>query len=166
MMIDMWWALGTLVLGVLLGGLVVWLLNRNAAGPGHSVKALREENERFREQVNDHFVETAELINQLTESYKKVFDHLSDGAERLVDEEVIRERMPQVSDQEIRLKRIGKTTPETGSKSSDADQVTTAEEDKAAAEGEPPPEGDQSSDAAPDSDDQAESASGSRPRAD
>jgi uncharacterized membrane-anchored protein YhcB (DUF1043 family) len=72
---------------------------------------MREENERFREQVNDHFVETAELINQLTDSYKKVFDHLSDGAERLVDEKVIRERMPQVSDQEIRLKRIGQIAP-------------------------------------------------------
>ena len=109
-MTDTGWIAGALVLGFAIGALVVWLINRKAAGPNHSVKALREESERFREQVNDHFVETAELINQLTDSYKKVFDHLSDGAERLVDEKVIRERMPEVSDQEIRLKRIGQTS--------------------------------------------------------
>jgi len=163
-MIEVWWAVGALVLGLVLGGLVVWWLNRNAAGPGHSVKALREENERFREQVNDHFVETAELINQLTESYKKVFDHLSDGAERLVDEEVIRERMPQVSDQEIRLKRIGKTTPETGSKSKGGDDLAKAGEDKAAGEGERPLKSDPSSDGS--SNEQAEESEPRQPRPD
>ncbi|MEN1727448.1 MAG: DUF1043 family protein [Pseudomonadota bacterium] len=106
-MTDIGWILGALVLGGIIGAAVVWFMTRQAAGPGHSVKALREENEKFREEVNDHFVETADLINELTDSYKKVFDHLSEGAEKLVDEAVIRERMPQVSDQEIRLKRIG-----------------------------------------------------------
>jgi len=109
-MTDTGWIAVALVLGIVIGALVVWLMNRKAAGPSHSVKALREESEKFRDEVNDHFVETAELINQLTDSYKKVFDHLSDGAERLVDDKVIRERMPEVSDQEIRLKRIGQTS--------------------------------------------------------
>jgi len=95
---------------MVIGAVAVWMMSRRAAGPSHSVKALREESEKFRDEVNDHFVETAELINQLTDSYKKVFDHLSDGAERLVDDKVIRERMPEVSDQEIRLKRIGQTS--------------------------------------------------------
>lgn len=106
-MYSMVWVVGALALGLAVGALVVWLLTRSAAGPGHSVRQLREENEQFREQVNDHFVQTAELINRLTDSYKAVFDHLSEGAERLVDEQVVRERMPKVSDQEIRLKRIG-----------------------------------------------------------
>jgi uncharacterized membrane-anchored protein YhcB (DUF1043 family) len=124
-MTDSGWIAGALVLGFAIGALVVWLINRKAAGPNHSVKALREESERFREQVNDHFVETAELINQLTDSYKKVFDHLSDGAERLVDEKVIRERMPEVSDQEIRLKRIGQTSSR-ASQPADKDQASAA----------------------------------------
>jgi len=108
-MTDTGWIVGALILGIVIGALVIWLMNRKAAGPSHSVKALRQESEKFREEVNDHFVETAELINNLTDSYKKVFDHLSEGAERLVDEKVLRERMPEVSDQEIRLKRIGQT---------------------------------------------------------
>ncbi len=133
-MAEIWWIVGALVLGVLIGAFVVWLINRNAAGPAHSVKALREENEKFRDAVNDHFVETAELINQLTDSYKKVFDHLSDGAERLVDDEVIRERMPKVSDQEIRLKRIGKTTAGAGDAGSETPATAAGKPAQAASE--------------------------------
>jgi len=101
------WIIAAAIAGVVIGALSVWLTTRAQAGPGHSVRQLREENERFRGEVNDHFVQTAELINRLTDSYKAVFDHLSEGAERLVDDKVIAERMPQVSDQEIRLRRIG-----------------------------------------------------------
>lgn len=148
-MTDAGWIAGALVLGFAIGALVVWLINRKAAGPSHSVKALREESERFREEVNDHFVETAELINQLTDSYKKVFDHLSEGAERLVDEKVIRERMPEVSDQEIRLKRIGQTStrsdstekpeaPEqTGDKDEEPEPAAPESESAAASEAKP-----------------------------
>lgn len=95
------------VIGLMIGATAAWLwLDRKANNAG-SVESLKRENERFREEVNEHFVQTAELINQLTDSYKAVFDHLSEGAERLVDEKAVRERMPQVSDEEIRLKRIG-----------------------------------------------------------
>lgn len=68
---------------------------------------LKAENERFREEVNAHFVQSAQLINELTDSYKKVFDHLSDGADRLVDKDTTRDRMPQVGRQEVRLRHIG-----------------------------------------------------------
>ena len=97
-----------LILGALLGatGVWIWLRQRGGAG-GDSVAELKKENARFREEVNGHFVQTAELINQLTDSYKAVFDHLSEGADKLVDEDAVRERMPRVSDQEVRLKHIG-----------------------------------------------------------
>lgn len=101
-----------------LGALVVWWIERKKAG-GSSVSALKKEHEQFREQVTSHFVETAELINRLTDSYKDVFDHLSKGAETLVDDKSLRDRMPQVSDQEVRLKRIG-TRSSHGSGKADA----------------------------------------------
>lgn len=95
------------IVGILLGGTAVWLLLDSKKGGADSVETLKRENERFREEVNEHFVQTAELINQLTDSYKAVFDHLSEGAEKLVDEKAVRDRMPQVGNEEIRLKRIG-----------------------------------------------------------
>jgi len=57
--------------------------------------------------VADHFVKTAELVNQLTDSYKEVFDHLRDGAGSLVDEEILRERLAHRDDDKVTLRRIG-----------------------------------------------------------
>jgi len=105
-MADIGWILIGLVVGLLAGGGSVWVYSTRA-GKDESVETLKKENELFREEVNEHFVQTAQLINRMTDSYKAVFDHLSAGAGKLVDEEAIRERMPQVTDQEVRLKHIG-----------------------------------------------------------
>lgn len=97
--------------GVLLGAALsaMWVAWRahQANQSGRSVKAMEAQHQQFRDEVNQHFVETAELINQMTDSYKAVFDHLSHGAERLVENRVAEERMPKVGDQEVRLKHIG-----------------------------------------------------------
>ncbi len=103
----MWTEIVGLLLGLLIGGVGVWFWLKSRPGAAQSVVSLQKENQQFREEVNQHFVQTAELINQLTDSYKAVFDHLSDGAERLVDQKTIEERMPRVGNQEVRLKRIG-----------------------------------------------------------
>ena len=97
---------GVGVAAVIVGLWVFWR-RRQAAQSGRSVEALEQSHRQFREEVNQHFVETAELINHLTDSYKAVFDHLSQGAERLVEDQVVQERMPKVGDQEVRLKHIG-----------------------------------------------------------
>lgn len=103
----MWAGITGVIIGILLGGTAAWLWLNSRSGGANSVATLKRENERFREEVNEHFVQTAELINQLTDSYKAVFDHLSEGAEKLVDQEAVRERMPQVTDEVVRLKRLG-----------------------------------------------------------
>jgi len=100
------WVIVALIIGAALGAGAVWIFAVRRAGP-ISVKEMKKENERFREEVNAHFVQSAQLINELTDSYKKVFDHLSDGADRLVDKDAVRERMPQVGQDEVRLRHIG-----------------------------------------------------------
>ncbi len=105
-MADIGWILIGLVVGLLAGGGSVWVYSTRG-GKDESVETLKKENAVFREEVNEHFVQTAELINRMTDSYKAVFDHLSEGAGKLVDEQAVRERMPQVTDQEVRLKHIG-----------------------------------------------------------
>lgn len=100
------WSIIALIVGGAVGAAAVWMFAVRRAGP-LSVSEMKRENERFREEVNAHFVQSAELINELTDSYKKVFDHLSDGADRLVDSEAVRERMPQVGHSEVRLRHIG-----------------------------------------------------------
>lgn len=103
----MWSELIAVVIGLLIGAVGAWIWLKKRGGPTGSVEQLQKENARFREEVNEHFVQTAELINQLTDSYKAVFDHLSEGADKLVDTDTLRERMPRVTSQEVRLKHIG-----------------------------------------------------------
>ncbi len=105
---SFWLGLG---FGVLLGAVIVasWVAwrARQADKSGRSIRVMEAQHQQFRDEVNHHFVETAELINRMTDSYKAVFDHLSRGAERLVEDRVVQERMPKVGDHEVRLKHIG-----------------------------------------------------------
>lgn len=107
-----WLVMGIVVGAVTGAGVTVWRARRG--GGGASIEALKRENEKFRDEVTEHFVETARLINQMTDSYKAVFDHLSQGADKLVDDKALAERMPRVSDQEVRLRHLG--APESGGK--------------------------------------------------
>lgn len=100
-----------IVIGLVIGGLVVlgsmlWRQRREEQA-GRSVRALERAHQAFRDDVNHHFVETAELINRLTDSYKAVFDHLAEGADRLVEDRVVQEKMPKVGDHEVRIQHIG-----------------------------------------------------------
>lgn len=103
---EIWiWISIAAIAGALIGGGLVWLLGGNRSR-GASAAALEKENERFKAEVTDHFVETARLINQMTDSYKAVFDHLSGGAQRLVDPKDLSQRL-EVEHREVRLHRIG-----------------------------------------------------------
>lgn len=75
-----------LVLGLLIGMLIMRLLN----GPSSSkaelqakLDAVEAEFETHKQSVNNHFETTSELVNDLTESYVKVYKHLSLGATAL-----------------------------------------------------------------------------------
>jgi uncharacterized membrane-anchored protein YhcB (DUF1043 family) len=100
----------TLLLGLLAGaGLGYWLglVAQRRQGGGKSAAELRQQHDQFREQVTDHFAETAELVNKLTDSYKDVFDHLSSGAQQLADMEKLQQRLPPVENSTVSIQRIG-----------------------------------------------------------
>src|SRR6056297_378225 len=100
------WFSAAIVAGAVLGSVATWWWTRGRGG-GETIGQLKRENEQFREEVAEHFVETARLINRMTDSYKDVFDHLSRGADSLVDEQRLSEKMPRVSAEEVRLRHLG-----------------------------------------------------------
>ncbi len=100
------WLAAGLLIGGAAGAVITWWLARGKAG-SPSYRKLERDHEEFKEEVTDHFVETAQLINQLTDSYKAIFEHLSEGADKLVDPDTLRQRLPATGDQEVRLRRIG-----------------------------------------------------------
>jgi len=82
-------ALAIFALGVVSGAVLLYLLlparrqyGRLMRERDEARKALND----YRRQVDHHFVRTAELVNQLTESYRQVHEHLSSGARDLCSE--------------------------------------------------------------------------------
>jgi hypothetical protein len=112
------WVIAGIVLGAAGGAAFTYWWTR-ARGGGDTIGQLKRENQKFREEVTEHFVETARLINQLTDSYKEVFDHLNKGATELVDEKALTERLPAAGSEEVRLRRLGAPAP-----SRDGDDTT------------------------------------------
>ena len=90
-----------LALGVVIG---VVFASRFSASPVRirdlesQIKKLQEQHSRYREDVSDHFSTTAELVQQMTESYKDVYQHLASGAQDLCSGEVAKKLLPASSD--------------------------------------------------------------------
>jgi len=75
---------------VLLGFLLGWLAGRNTSAATQKSRELAEKLERvtqdkkaYEDEVVEHFTETATLLNNLTESYREVHNHLAHGAATL-----------------------------------------------------------------------------------
>lgn len=53
-----------------------------------NLQSSREELEQYQQDVAQHFADTAKLVQNLTESYKDVHDHLASGALKLTNPEI------------------------------------------------------------------------------
>jgi len=98
-------------LGFFIGAVLVWIIKgTNQSNEQHAAEeteALRKERDalkqsyaRFRSSVNEHFARTADAVDQLTDSYKNVFNQLSSGAQDLMDKDALKQQLE---------KRRGKT---------------------------------------------------------
>lgn len=57
---------------------------------------MKQQAESYQHEVTEHFNETAELLNQLTSSYRDVHTHLAKGAQTLVGEGKTRQTIKQL----------------------------------------------------------------------
>ena len=97
------WLIGIacLALGLVVGAAFA---SRLGGGPARvrelekQLQHLRESDREYRESVSEHFSTTAELVTQMTESYKDVYRHLATGAQSLCSAEVASRLLPTHSD--------------------------------------------------------------------
>ena len=101
------WMILALLIGMLIGSLITRYSLRERLEKAASKEAVKNEFTEFKTQVNDHFLETASLVNQMTQSYKAVYDHLEKGATGLVGEEVLRKQLADVESEPVVLEYIG-----------------------------------------------------------
>ncbi len=81
--------LAMLLIG-LIGGFLIAQKSANSPQAQRKLEKHLDDLERkqqdYQHEVTEHFVETAELLNQLTDSYRDVHNHLAKGAQKLAGE--------------------------------------------------------------------------------
>ena len=92
------WLLVGVGTGVMIGIGVTLYAHQNMRRKLAALEALEAEYKTYRKDVAKHFVGTAGLVNNLTQSYKAVYDHLEEGAHSLIGEEEFRKELGQASD--------------------------------------------------------------------
>lgn len=77
------------IVALLLGALIGFLMGRTGSGQSQRKKIEEElqcskaEMDTYKNEVTSHFEQTAALVNELTEQYRKVHQHLATGAQSL-----------------------------------------------------------------------------------
>jgi uncharacterized membrane-anchored protein YhcB (DUF1043 family) len=77
--------LGVLI-GIMLGSIITYLLvarNRKTHELQLELNQLTERFTEYRDQVTQHFMRTSELVQEMTRSYRDVYEHLAAGAQNL-----------------------------------------------------------------------------------
>lgn len=87
-----------LAIGVAAGLLIARRIDSSNPGKVEELEARVAELQRFhddyREHVSDHFNMTADLVQQMTESYRDVYQHLARGAQDLCNDEIAAKLLP------------------------------------------------------------------------
>jgi len=108
------WFIGILgfLLGIMLGSIATYLLvarNRRTHQLRLELNQLTERFTEYRDQVTQHFMRTSELVQEMTRSYRDVYEHLASGAQHLcgdtderwqLDQRETGEQLPDDSDRD------------------------------------------------------------------
>lgn len=61
------------------------MMRERKAGGGRTASELKTELEDYQQNVSDHFMESAALLQGMTEQYKKIYEHMARGAQDLCE---------------------------------------------------------------------------------
>ncbi|MCF6300586.1 MAG: DUF1043 family protein, partial [Proteobacteria bacterium] len=84
-------------------GLIAMYLIMKTKGQAGSVEQVEKKLVDYQQNVESHFEKTADLIDDLTDSYKKVFNHLNESAQNLLSDEQIQNQLLNRKDRQVTL---------------------------------------------------------------
>lgn len=90
-------AIVCLAAGVAIGFVLASRVNANPTKITELEKSLQDlerTHARYKDEVSEHFSVTAELVQQMTDSYRDVYQHLASGAQDLCTGEVANKLLP------------------------------------------------------------------------
>lgn len=94
-------AVAAFVLGTAGGFVLAYLLVLRDKRSRVLEKELEKQKAEFEDhlqKVDEHFVRTSELFQEMTQNYRAVYEHLAAGANELCSDEVVTQRLAQVDD--------------------------------------------------------------------
>ncbi len=90
------------LVGLVIGVLLMFFM-MHGKHDNQSAAEVEKKLKDYQDKVEGHFAQTADLIDNLTDSYKKVFEHLSESAEDLLDDEQIQRQIINRKHREVTL---------------------------------------------------------------
>lgn len=102
----------TVIIVALIAFFVGFFIGRAIGGNAstNTVSDAQKELDDYKAVVNQHFGKTADLVDNLTQSYKDVFDHLGTSAKSLLTEEQLQQHLEARADKAITLTYIEEDT--------------------------------------------------------
>ena len=122
--------------GFFIGAVLVWIIkNTNQSNAEHlqeESEALRKDYEAlkktfadYRNNVSNHFAKTADAVDQLTDSYKNVYNHLSAGARALMDKESLQKQIEKRQGKSVTLAYLAQNQENDKAAPTDTPQAET-----------------------------------------
>lgn len=90
------------IVGIIIGFLFTFIFMR-AKNTNPSEQKMEQKLNAYQNKVEAHFAQTADLIDNLTDSYQKVFEHLSESANQLLTEEQVQRQIEQRNNRQVTL---------------------------------------------------------------
>jgi uncharacterized membrane-anchored protein YhcB (DUF1043 family) len=87
-------ALGSLIIGCIIGAVLTRTLSpqeQRAKSMENRLKESEHKLNEYQQEVTQHFADTAQLVNNLTQSYRDVHEHLSSNALKLANVDISRQ---------------------------------------------------------------------------
>ncbi len=83
---QVFYLFSAVLLGLVIGAMLMYFASSKGSNSTKTIE-LEEKLNDYQQNVVEHFEKTADLVDELTQSYKKVFDHLGESAKELMTEE-------------------------------------------------------------------------------
>ena len=128
--------IGSLAIGIVIGIAFTRRLGSDAIRVKHleeKLESMSETHMEYRNDVSEHFDMTSALLNQMTDNYKKVSEHLVIGAQDLCSDQVAEKLLPLQPDamfenETVRNNRDQIEAPKDYATKSNPDQIGTLSE--------------------------------------
>jgi uncharacterized membrane-anchored protein YhcB (DUF1043 family) len=90
---QLFYLFSAVLLGLVIGALLMYFSSADDKKSKKTISELENKLNRYQNDVAEHFEETANLVDDMTQSYKKVFDHMGKSARLLMTKEQIAEQI-------------------------------------------------------------------------